>query len=152
MSFLGIGGNSASQSGGVNTDRIDMAITEYVFLQYWPPNCFEYSWNSRLDTVTDFFNRMVSWAKSFCRQDIHYLQSLSGHVMPNASAPDIPKEIWTREKAFALTDASLNSTKFRKKSARSSSPEALAQLARLAQVPLDHYEAQVRISMTFLHL
>jgi hypothetical protein len=31
MSFLGIGGNSAGQSGGVNTDRIEMAITEFVF-------------------------------------------------------------------------------------------------------------------------
>ncbi|KAF8168322.1 Tim10/DDP family zinc finger-domain-containing protein [Crassisporium funariophilum] len=39
MSFLRGGGNPAP-SGGVNIDKIEMAITE-------------------LDTVTDFFNRMV---------------------------------------------------------------------------------------------
>jgi hypothetical protein len=31
MSFLGLGGSPAQQ-GGVNNDRIEMAITEYVFV------------------------------------------------------------------------------------------------------------------------
>jgi hypothetical protein len=59
MSFLG-GGRNAAPTGGVNAEKMEMAITEYVhgfttlhmtrssgFLLY------------RLDTVTDFFNRMV---------------------------------------------------------------------------------------------
>ena len=44
-------------NGGVNPDKIDMAITEYV------PSlacCHFFSTLHRLDTVTDFFNRMVS--------------------------------------------------------------------------------------------
>ncbi|KAF9459482.1 Tim10/DDP family zinc finger-domain-containing protein [Collybia nuda] len=44
MSFLGRGGNAPS---GVNAEKIDMAITE-------------------LDTVTDFFNRMVSSCHAKC--------------------------------------------------------------------------------------
>jgi import inner membrane translocase subunit TIM10 len=57
MSFLGRGpGNAAA--GGINADKIDMAMTEYVV-------CFEISslailTPNRLDTITDFFNRMVS--------------------------------------------------------------------------------------------
>ncbi|KAG7099463.1 hypothetical protein E1B28_001313 [Marasmius oreades] len=45
MSFLG--GARSSPSGGINNDKIEMAITE-------------------LDTVTDFFNRMVSTCHSKC--------------------------------------------------------------------------------------
>ncbi|TFK76862.1 hypothetical protein BDN72DRAFT_724194, partial [Pluteus cervinus] len=46
MSFLGRG-SSSQPSGGVNTAKIDLAITE-------------------LDTVTDFFNRMVSSCHAKC--------------------------------------------------------------------------------------
>ncbi|KAJ8084276.1 protein transporter tim10 [Marasmius tenuissimus] len=46
MSFLG-GGARSSPSGGINNEKIEMAITE-------------------LDTVTDFFNRMVSSCHSKC--------------------------------------------------------------------------------------
>ncbi|KAF8078359.1 Tim10/DDP family zinc finger-domain-containing protein [Lyophyllum atratum] len=46
MSFLGRGPGNAS-SGGVNMERIEMAVTE-------------------LDTVTDFFNRMVSSCHNKC--------------------------------------------------------------------------------------
>ncbi|KAL0950876.1 hypothetical protein HGRIS_007635 [Hohenbuehelia grisea] len=45
MSFLGRGGSTPT--GGVNPERIDMAVTE-------------------LDTVTDFFNRMVSSCHAKC--------------------------------------------------------------------------------------
>jgi len=47
MSFLGIGGNNAGGQPGLNVDRIELAITE-------------------LDTVTDFFNRMVSSCHTKC--------------------------------------------------------------------------------------
>ncbi|KAK0208509.1 Tim10/DDP family zinc finger-domain-containing protein [Desarmillaria ectypa] len=46
MSFLG-GGPRAGPSGGVNPEKIEMAITE-------------------LDTVTDFFNRMVASCHNKC--------------------------------------------------------------------------------------
>jgi import inner membrane translocase subunit TIM10 len=55
MSFLGRGGNVPN--GGINADKIDMAITEYV-LSF--ACCHSFSMLHRLDTVTDFFNRMVS--------------------------------------------------------------------------------------------
>ncbi|KAF5337343.1 hypothetical protein D9611_003237 [Ephemerocybe angulata] len=45
MSFLG--GRSNANTGSVNYDKIDMAVTE-------------------LDTVTDFFNRMVSSCYNKC--------------------------------------------------------------------------------------
>ncbi|GLB36398.1 putative mitochondrial import inner membrane translocase subunit TIM10 [Lyophyllum shimeji] len=45
MSFLGRG--SGASPGGVNMERIEMAVTE-------------------LDTVTDFFNRMVSSCHNKC--------------------------------------------------------------------------------------
>ncbi|KAF8624797.1 hypothetical protein AX15_005686 [Amanita polypyramis BW_CC] len=47
MSFLGRGGGAGSNSSGVNSEKIEMAITE-------------------LDTVTDFFNRMVSSCYAKC--------------------------------------------------------------------------------------
>ncbi|RDB28870.1 Mitochondrial import inner membrane translocase subunit TIM10 [Hypsizygus marmoreus] len=46
MSFLGRGPGNAT-NGGINMDKIDMALTE-------------------LDTVTDFFNRMVQSCHSKC--------------------------------------------------------------------------------------
>ncbi|KAJ3870159.1 Tim10/DDP family zinc finger-domain-containing protein [Lentinula novae-zelandiae] len=46
MSFLS-GARPAGPTGGVNTDKIDMAITE-------------------LDTITDFFNRMVASCHAKC--------------------------------------------------------------------------------------
>ncbi|KAM6497922.1 Tim10/DDP family zinc finger domain containing protein, partial [Amanita muscaria] len=46
MSFLGRGG-SVANNGGVNSEKIDMAMTE-------------------LDTVTDFFNRMVNSCYAKC--------------------------------------------------------------------------------------
>ncbi|KAJ3560975.1 hypothetical protein NP233_g10487 [Leucocoprinus birnbaumii] len=46
MSFLG-GGRNATPAGGVNAEKIEMAITE-------------------LDTVTDFFNRMVQSCHAKC--------------------------------------------------------------------------------------
>ncbi|KXN83555.1 Mitochondrial import inner membrane translocase subunit TIM10 [Leucoagaricus sp. SymC.cos] len=45
MSFLG-GGRSPAPAGGMNSEKVEMAITE-------------------LDTVTDFFNRMVLTLHSF---------------------------------------------------------------------------------------
>ncbi|KAH6917614.1 Tim10/DDP family zinc finger-domain-containing protein [Coprinopsis sp. MPI-PUGE-AT-0042] len=45
MSFLG--GRGAAPAGGVNYEKVEMAVTE-------------------LDTVTDFFNRMVSSCYSKC--------------------------------------------------------------------------------------
>ena len=56
MSFLGRGPGNAS-AGGVNADKIDMAITEYVCLIALQATLLT---SSRLDTITDFFNRMVS--------------------------------------------------------------------------------------------
>ncbi|KAF8641135.1 hypothetical protein AX17_000777 [Amanita inopinata Kibby_2008] len=47
MSFLGRAGSSGNSAGNVNTEKIEMAITE-------------------LDTVTDFFNRMVSSCYAKC--------------------------------------------------------------------------------------
>ncbi|KAE9410808.1 hypothetical protein BT96DRAFT_846527 [Gymnopus androsaceus JB14] len=46
MSFLG-GARPSGSGNGLNTDKIDMAITE-------------------LDTITDFFNRMVSSCHAKC--------------------------------------------------------------------------------------
>ncbi|KAJ3815020.1 Tim10/DDP family zinc finger-domain-containing protein [Lentinula lateritia] len=46
MSFLS-GARPAGPTGGVNTDKIEMAITE-------------------LDTITDFFNRMVASCHAKC--------------------------------------------------------------------------------------
>ncbi|KAF5368314.1 hypothetical protein D9758_002361 [Tetrapyrgos nigripes] len=46
MSFLG-GARSSAPAGGLNSDKIEMAITE-------------------LDTITDFFNRMVSSCHTKC--------------------------------------------------------------------------------------
>ncbi|KAJ3990457.1 Tim10/DDP family zinc finger-domain-containing protein [Lentinula detonsa] len=46
MSFLG-GARPTGSTGGVNTDKIEMAITE-------------------LDTITDFFNRMVASCHAKC--------------------------------------------------------------------------------------
>ncbi|THV05976.1 hypothetical protein K435DRAFT_711894, partial [Dendrothele bispora CBS 962.96] len=46
MSFLG-GARSSTSAGGLNNDKIEMAITE-------------------LDTITDFFNRMVSSCHAKC--------------------------------------------------------------------------------------
>jgi len=54
MSFLGRGGNVPA--GGVNPEKIDMAITECVLFIL---THFSYLTRYRLDTVTDFFNRMV---------------------------------------------------------------------------------------------
>jgi len=47
MSFLGRGGNAGNSAGGVNSEKVEMAITE-------------------LDTVTDFFNRMVNSCYAKC--------------------------------------------------------------------------------------
>ncbi|KAF8735743.1 hypothetical protein AX14_001533 [Amanita brunnescens Koide BX004] len=47
MSFLGRGGSINNNASGVNPEKIEMAITE-------------------LDTVTDFFNRMVSSCYAKC--------------------------------------------------------------------------------------
>jgi len=47
MSFLRSGGSSTAPNSGVNPDRIAMAVTE-------------------LDTVTDFFNRMVRSCHNKC--------------------------------------------------------------------------------------
>lgn len=56
MSFLG--GSRAAPANGINHEKIDMAITECVPVPTVPPRI---SFLSRLDTVTDFFNRMVSY-------------------------------------------------------------------------------------------
>jgi len=47
MSFLGIGGASSVQGGGVSSDRVEMAIQE-------------------VELVTDVFNRIVSSCHSKC--------------------------------------------------------------------------------------
>jgi len=64
MSFLGRGPGNAS-AGDINADKIDMAITEYVCLIALQATLLT---SSRLDTITDFFNRMVSSVScsSFC--------------------------------------------------------------------------------------
>ncbi len=56
MSFLG--GSRSASNGAINTEKIDMAITEYVFPVLLVPNSYVFY---RLDTVTDFFNRMVTY-------------------------------------------------------------------------------------------
>lgn len=57
MSFLS-GARPAGPTGGVNTDKIDMAITECVLL-FLVHFSITRLW-IRLDTITDFFNRMVA--------------------------------------------------------------------------------------------
>lgn len=47
MSFLGGRGGNPAPSGGVNLEKVEMAVTE-------------------LDTITDFFNRMVQSCHSKC--------------------------------------------------------------------------------------
>ncbi|KAG5719303.1 hypothetical protein E4T56_gene13274 [Termitomyces sp. T112] len=47
MSFLGRGPGNVPAAGGVNVEKIELAVTE-------------------LDTVTDFFNRMVSSCHAKC--------------------------------------------------------------------------------------
>jgi len=56
MSFLR---NGAAPSGGINTDKIEMAITECVLLFLSFGRGLLTGLYFRLDTVTDFFNRMV---------------------------------------------------------------------------------------------
>ena len=56
MSFLGRGPGNAS-TGGINADKIDMAITEYVWLIPLQATLLT---SNRLDTITDFYNRMVA--------------------------------------------------------------------------------------------
>ncbi len=58
MSFLG-GGRGAAPAGGVNTDKIEMAITEYATRLNRFTGIRLKFFLCRLDTVTDFFNRMV---------------------------------------------------------------------------------------------
>jgi len=47
MSFLGIGGGSSAQGGGLSNDRVEMAIQE-------------------VELITDVFNRIVSSCHSKC--------------------------------------------------------------------------------------
>ncbi|KZT21714.1 hypothetical protein NEOLEDRAFT_1072986 [Neolentinus lepideus HHB14362 ss-1] len=47
MSFLGIGGNQGAPSGGVNTDKIEMATEQ-------------------LDMITDVYNRLVESCHTKC--------------------------------------------------------------------------------------
>lgn len=54
MSFLR--GGSSAPSSGVNPDKIELAITEYDVLKMYHSSA---DGVYRLDTVTDFFNRMV---------------------------------------------------------------------------------------------
>ena len=58
MSFLGRGGSINNNASGVNPEKIEMAITEFVSNSSVVSPCLISI--SRLDTVTDFFNRMVS--------------------------------------------------------------------------------------------
>ena len=72
MSFLG--GRSNANTGSVNYEKMEMAVTECV--PDSPPR-----WQSRdralihcyrLDTVTDFFNRMVSYVVTYItRSSVH---------------------------------------------------------------------------------
>jgi len=86
MSFLR-SGNSAAPSG-VNLDKIEMAITECVhfssqlsFFFFLKKKLIVY----RLDTVTDFFNRMVQSVNmdAFHFSGLIHLPFI-GHVTPNA--------------------------------------------------------------------
>ncbi len=56
MSFLGKSG-SINNATGVNPEKIEMAMTEFVSSS---STLARLIFTSRLDTVTDFFNRMVS--------------------------------------------------------------------------------------------
>jgi hypothetical protein len=57
MSFLG--GRGAAPSGGVNADRMEMAVQESVqFMHSFPYILIDVP--SRLDMITDVFNRLVS--------------------------------------------------------------------------------------------
>ena len=60
MSFLR---NGAAPSGGINTDKVEMAITECVLLFLSFGRGLLTGLYFRLDTVTDFFNRMVQSVK-----------------------------------------------------------------------------------------
>lgn len=59
MSFLGRSGSINNNASGVNPEKIEMAITEFVPLLCSLSVLVVLITVSRLDTVTDFFNRMV---------------------------------------------------------------------------------------------
>lgn len=59
MSFLGRSGGINNNPTGVNPEKMEMAMTEFVSTSSILLSA-RLTFTSRLDTVTDFFNRMVS--------------------------------------------------------------------------------------------